>query len=319
MHAMRTRYVAFGLQLHSAFPLLGMTPEQKEGLPALALELATPAELQSSWSGPSGPPAWRGRLGDGRPLTIERGTAGDALFTYGDHAGFRLGSRGRRLDCAPRHAGPDWQRALIGKVLPSIAVMRGYEALHAGAVDSPEGVVAIAGPSGSGKSTLLAELLGRGCPLFTDDELTLERDHDGVRAHPGSPHMNLALDAPNRPAPRELGRTLGVIAGERWLSVHIRTRIRRPVRMVCLLERRPGLTPGAETLPANPLHLAPHMLGLSTAARRSSDRFCLYSDLVERTTLLRLTGDLQSTPAELADILAHALARESMLEAEGTA
>jgi hypothetical protein len=59
---MRTRYVAFGLELHSSFRLPGMSPDEMEGLPAL--ELATLAELETAWSGPlGGPPAWRGQLG----------------------------------------------------------------------------------------------------------------------------------------------------------------------------------------------------------------------------------------------------------------
>lgn len=316
---MKTRYVAFGLDLRSSFALPGMSPDEMEGLPALALELATHAELETAWSGPCGPPAWRGRLGDGRDLTIERGMTGDLLFTYGDHAKFRLDAHGQRLDCAPRHAGLDWQRALIGKVVPSVSVVRGYEALHAGVVDSPDGVVAIAGPSGSGKSSLAIELVRRGWPLFADDELTLEKDGDTVRAHPGTPHMNLALDLPIGPDPREVGTILGVLAGERWLTTHRRPQRTRPVRLICLLERSSRLSLGAQTLPANPLLLAPHMLGLSTSAKRQRSRFCLYSDLVERTTLVRLTGNLESTPAELADIVEHALADESALSAEGTA
>ena len=63
-----------------------------------------------------------------------------------------------RLDCAPCDSGLDWQRALISKVIPSISVMLGYEALHAATVESPQGVVAIMAPSGAGKSTLALEL-----------------------------------------------------------------------------------------------------------------------------------------------------------------
>jgi hypothetical protein len=316
---MRTHYVAFGLEMHSAFRLAGMSPDEMEGLPTLALELVTSAELEAAWRGPDGTPEWQGRLGDGRDLTIERGVAGDLLFTYGDQAKFRLDAREWRLDCAPRHTGLDWQRALIGKVVPSISVMRGYEALHAGVVDSPDGVVAIAGPSGSGKSTLVIELVRRGWPLFADDELMLKKDDEAVRAHPGAPHMNVALDHPHGPDPQGVCTLLDVLAGERWLTVHRRTQGTRPVRMICLLERGSGLALGAQTLPANPLLLAPHMLGLSTSAKRQSSRFCLYSDLVEHTTLVRLTGDLESTPAELADIVENALADEAVLSAGGIA
>ena len=102
----------------------------------------------------------------------------------------------RRLDCAPVQPGLAWQRALVTEVLPAISVMRGDEALHAAAVDSPDGVVAIMAPSGAGKSTLAVELLRRGRPLFADDVLILEQIEGAVRAHPGSPHMNLAESLP---------------------------------------------------------------------------------------------------------------------------
>jgi hypothetical protein len=304
---MRTRYVAFGLALDSSFRLPGMNPREMRELPSLALELTTPAELESAWTGSDGSRLWQGRLGDGRRLTIEQGASDEILFTYADHARFRLDAGGLRLDCAPSRGGLDWQRVLVGKVIPSISVMRGYEALHAGVVDSPDGVVAIAGPSGSGKSTLASELVRRGWPLFADDELTLEKDADVVRAHPGTPHMTLASDVPEG-GRRELGDVLGVLGGERWLMVSSTTHKTRPVRMICLLERRPGLSLGAVTLPANPLLLAPYMLGLSTSAKRERSRFCLYSDLVEGARLIRLTGDLQSRPCQLADMVERALA-----------
>src|SRR5450759_3777566 len=155
-------YIAYGLALRSSFRLPGMVTTDEEGLPPLALELVTPAQLAAMWSGPDGMPVWRGCLGDGSDLTIERGTAGDLLFANGDRARFRLDPSVRSLSCAPRRAGLDWQRTLLTKVLSSIAVMRGYEALHASAVDSPWGAVAIAAPSGMGKTTLALELMARG-------------------------------------------------------------------------------------------------------------------------------------------------------------
>ena len=232
---MTTRYVAFGLDLRASFPLPGMAPgdvqeNEVDDLPSLELELTSPEELKQAWSGSDAPPQWRGRLGDGLDLAIERGAAGDLLFSYGDRAPsdgdrarFRLHPGMRRLDCAPSRPGLDWQRALISKVLPSISVMRGYEALHAAAVDSPEGVVAIMAPSGSGKSTLAIELLRRGWPLFADDVLILEQTEGAVRAHPGTPHMNLAQSLPVAIDPQTLGATLGILAGERWLAAHTTT------------------------------------------------------------------------------------------------
>ncbi len=316
MEAMTTRYVAFGLELRASFPLPGMTSKEAQELPSLELELTTPDELEAAWGGSDGPPEWRGRLGDGLDLVIERGAAGDLLFSYGDRAPsdedrarFRLHPGMRRLDCAPRQSGLDWQRALIGKVLPAIGVMRGYEALHAAAVDSPEGVLAIMAPSGTGKSTLAIELLHRGRSLFADDVLILEQTDGAVRAHPGTPHLNLAENLPGTVDPQTLGGTLGVLAGERWLATRTTATQPRPMRMLCLLERGPGLPLESHTLPANPLLLAPYMLGLSMDADRQRNRFGLYADLMESVTLVRLTAGLEHRPEQLADLLEQVLAR----------
>jgi len=315
---MMMRYVAFGLELRASFSLPGMAPEEAgEGLPSLQLELTTPAELETAWSGSDGPPEWRGRQGDGLDLAIERGAAGDRLFSYGegapsedDRARFRLHGDMRRLDCAPSEPGLDWQRTLIGKVLPAISVMRGYEALHAAAVDSPEGVVAIMAPSGSGKSTLAIELLRRGWPLFADDVLILERTEGAVRAHPGTLHMNLADDLPGEIDPQTLGSTLGMLAGERWLATHTTATHPRPVRMLCMLERAPGLALDLEALRPTPLALAPHMLGLSTDPTRRRERFTLYADLMESAALVRLTTGLNERPEQLADLIEAGLKRQ---------
>ncbi|HEY2283736.1 MAG TPA: hypothetical protein VGH60_09330 [Solirubrobacteraceae bacterium] len=319
---MTTCYAAFGLALQSSFQLSGMLPEQASELPSLELTLTTPGELEKSWRDHRASPEWRGRLGDGRELVIERGSGDDRLFSYRDPdvsgddlASFHLHSSMRRLVCASRSQGLDWQQALIGKVLPAISVMRGYEALHAAAVVSPQGTIAIMAPSGSGKSTLALELLRRGWPLLADDVLALERIAGTVYAHPGSPHMNLSEPLPDALDPQELGTTLGMLGGERWLAARMIAKRARPMRMACLLERAPGLPLESRVLPASPLALAPYILGLSTDAERQRDRFCLYSDLMRSTTLLRLTAGSEHRPAQLADLLeleiASACTRES--------
>jgi hypothetical protein len=376
---MTAHYAAFGLELRASFSLPGMASEQACELPWLELDLTTPEELEAAWSGAEGPPAWRGRLGDGLELAMQRGIAGDLLFSYCEHARghgvrarYRLRADMRRLDCAPAQPEDlDWQRALIGKVLPIVSVMRGYEALHAAVVDTPEGVLAIMAPSGTGKSTLAIELVRRGRPLFADDVLILERSEgagtDGVRiesagtdsagtdgaethgagiesvgtdgagthgagiesvgtdgagthgagiesvgietvrAHPGAPHMNLAEDLPSAIDPHSLGSTLGILAGERWLTAHTTARGPRPVGMLCLLERAAGLPLATEALPRNPLALAPYMLGLSTDAERQRRRFELYANLIESAALVRLTAGLEHRPEQLGDMVEQAL------------
>jgi hypothetical protein len=315
MLAMKMDYLTYGLRLSASFPLPGMSAaaatSASADLPRLALDLRDPVELQRAWNGAHAELEWSGRQGDGRDLTIVRTAAGERLFNYGELALFALDAQMRSLECAPLEPGLDWQRVLLGKVIPAIAVMRGYEALHAAAVDFPDGVVAIMAPSGAGKSTLALELLRRGRPLFADDVLTLSRERYAVSAHPGTPHMNAALDPPEGIDPEALGETLGILAGERWLAVASTSAAggMRPVRMLCLLERAPRLALGLEQLPANPLLLAPYTLGLSSDPERLRSRFDLYADLLGSATLVRLNAGPADRPAALAELIEGALAR----------
>ncbi len=312
---MQARHVAYGLDLHASFSLAGMPTGSGDGLPSLALERVAPAELEDAWSGSEGPPEWTGQLGDGCTLTIERGVRGDVLFSYGDRARFRLGPSRERLDCAPLRVGLHWQQALLGRVLPNVAIMRGYEALHASAVDSPEGVVAVAGPSGTGKTTLALELVGRGWPLVADDVLTLGDGPEGVQAHPGSPHMNVAEGPPGAIDPELVGATLGRLAGERWIAVHTPTRRPRPVRLICLLERGPDHSLESRALPSTPLPLTPHMLGLAGDIKRERRRFERYADLMSAASLVRLTCGSSDRPSDLADLIEQALTEQPLLTA----
>lgn len=317
-----SHYVAFGLSLRSAFPLPGMVPEEGEGLPSIELEIVTPARLRSAWSGELRTPSWRGRLGGGGTFTIGYGVDGDLLFAFGDRVRFRLDPEACRLQCAPQaRSDLDWQRVLLTRVLPSLALARGREALHAGAVASPIGVVGVAAPSGTGKSTLAAELMRRGWPLFCDDVLVLAPGAAGVEAHPGSPHVNLACGDGRDSAPP--GVTLGLHAGERWMAVEEAARSPRPLAALFLLERGPGLRLGAERLPASPLHLAPYMLGLpderSRDPRREAERFALYSELIGGTAVFRLSGGTDDGPAALADTVERSLGRSADLPMRGAA
>jgi hypothetical protein len=299
---MSTRYVANGLALTSTFKLPGMAPADTEGLPTLTLQRVGHAELRAAWAAPDGPPAWRGRLGDGEDLTVEFGAHGEVLFSYGERALFLLDPGQRSLSCAPRVEGLDWQRTLLTKVLPTVSVICGYEALHASAVDSPHGVIAILAPSGMGKTTLALELMRRGYPLVSDDILTLGASTDGVLAHPGTPHMNLAEKHPD-PAADRLGVTLGLLGGERWLAARASSTHARPVHILCLLERCSALSLEAHRLAPAPLALAPYMLGLPDDHDRRRRRFALYSDLASSATTLRITSGRTVQPGALADLI----------------
>jgi len=199
----------------------------------------------------------------------------------------------------------DWQRVLLAKVLSSISVMRGYEALHASGVESPWGIVAIAAATGTGKTTLALELMSRGWPLVSDDVLALAGTPDGVLAFPGTPHMNVSASASD-PTADCLGPTLAVLAGERWVATRDAVSDPRRVHVICMLARRRGLALDVQFLPRNPLALAPFMLGLTGDAERERSKFELYADLMGGAELMRLTCGLGTSAAQVADLLEQA-------------
>jgi hypothetical protein len=302
-------YVAYGLSLRSSFPLPGMGRIPIDGPPSLDLTLEVPERLDAAWSGPAGPSPWRGQLGDGHVLTIERGVEGDLRFAYGDRACFLLNPTGDRLGCAPGDvAHLDWQRVLLGRVLPNVSIAHGNEALHACAVETELGVVAVAAPSGMGKSTLACELMRRGWPLFADDVLILSRRAEAIEAQAATPHMNVSAGVGD---PDDLGETLANLAGERWLAVRRSAGAGRPVAAVVVFERGPGFALEAKPLRGTPLALAPYMLGLPDDGGRDASRFALYSDLVESARLIHLTGGPADRPAALVGALDSALGLSS--------
>lgn len=296
---------AYGLALSAGFPLPGVPlgADQESGLPHCALELVGEIDLLDRWSGPLSAGAWRGSLKDGLELTIQWGAAGDLLCRYGSRALFHLDTDASLLRCAVTEpAAGGWQRVLCSRVLPLVALANGHEAIHAGAVESAAGVVAIAGPSGAGKSTLTAALVERGHRLFSDDVLVLAAGEE-VLAHPGGSCLTLAAGAVAAPP----GQVLDTVADKRWIAVSDAGREPRPVAAVVLLERGVADRLEISSLASSPLHLAPFMLGLPDQPERDGDRFALYSDLVEGAALLRLRTAATDSATDVAAALERAL------------
>jgi hypothetical protein len=314
---METRYVAYGLALHASFQLPGMVQRAGAHHPSLALDVISPAQIQRLWSGADGVPVWQGRLGDGRSLTIERGIAGDLLITDAARARFHLDPGRESLRCAPLRGGLDWQRTLLSKVLSSISLLHGYEALHASAVESPEGAIAILAPAGSGKTTLALELMRRSYRLMSDDVLTLAATPEGVSAFPGTPHMNVGSGNDGCTSIPQASVTLGDADGERWIAVPNAACDARRLVSIVLLQRGPGLALQLQILRQGPLELAPYMLGLLDDSARPRRRFELYGDLSATATLMRVTAGPADSPAAIADLILSSSATRPKREAVG--
>jgi hypothetical protein len=88
-------------------------------------------------------------------------------------------------------------RHFTDQVLAALLRNRGLLVLHANAVQTPDGVVVIAGESGSGKSTTLAALLRRGCRMLSDDVTALRPGAAPglIDVVPGAVQIQLTQDA----------------------------------------------------------------------------------------------------------------------------
>jgi hypothetical protein len=122
-------------------------------------------------------------------------------------------------------------------VLPMVLQARGTEVLHASAVITERGVLALAGPSGVGKSTLAMGLAGRGYRPWADDVVAWDVSDGVARVLP------LPFGVRLRPPAAAFFRREPVEgpAGKVEISRFPRSPSRRPASLaaVCVLERGP--------------------------------------------------------------------------------
>jgi hypothetical protein len=294
-----------------------MLERTNDTLPALDLDILTRASVERAWEGRQATVIWRGALGEGSTLLVKRSARGEHLFEYGNRALFALDAAGERLACAPSEDGIAWQRVLLSKVLANVALIRGYEALHASAVQSPTGAVVVLASSGTGKTALALALAHAGWPLLCDDILVLGPGPQGVRAHPGTPHLNADRHTVASQATRRLALVLGVLGEELWLAARSSTFTPCPVRAVCLLQRGPLLPLDVQHAPASPVALMPYMLGLADEDGRERRRFELYSELMSHAGLIRISAGERHPPHVIAERLRAVLALDVTRERVG--
>jgi hypothetical protein len=270
------RCSAFGLDITSRLELPGDWRCAGDGLPRLAIEPAGRADVERAWSG-AARPAWSGRA-----FVAEHGTAGDLLMREGDVLAAHLSAGGDRLLVAGAEA-PDAMRALLDSVLFTVSLLTGREALHAGAVVTDAGLLAVAGDTGAGKSSLLAALLAAGCGFFADDVLVLR----GLIASPGPPVM-----AVPRAAADGLGTPLAELGDETWLAV---TGAPGTLPLAGVVRLQSGDDRGPEWA-----WLLGRMLGFPREPERERARFELAADVASTVPMHRLKAR-SGRPEDLAE------------------
>ncbi len=293
---------AYGLRVESSFDLPIISSAEPAKQPDVRLRLVEEGETIAPWYDAQGTLAWQSMFPDECHVRCERGRDGDYRLTYGRRASFLLEAGGETLLCDPA-VGEElkWKRFLLETALCCVSLIRGFEALHASAVNTRHGVVAFVGPPGSGKSTLAAELVRRGHSLFADDVLALNRESGQVHVHAGPPVMTLAAESQ---ALEAVGNPLepATAEGMLWVQAHRAGGNPQPPAAIFILDLRHQ--PDAEIVEqsAGPGRLLPHTLSLNRDPARALSRFSLLRELAAGAPIYRLaTGD--GEPGELADIV----------------
>lgn len=288
---MRT-HRCFGMTIACSLALPGAWPARSVG--------DDPTTLVDGRLGPwedSGEAGWSG-VCDGERFAAERGANGAYRFFHGGRTLLELSPDHRRLtgDLDPARTDVRWWRTVLDSVLFTVALLRGGEALHAGAVRTADGAVAIAGPQGSGKSTLLAHLVRHhGLALLSDDVLFLDAAGPTVSAHPGPPLMTVPRafdDAPGMP--------IADLGDEIWTAVP--TGVDPvPLRRIVLLDRSAGGPAEVAPEPEPFVALMRHLLPFPPARPRAGARLALAAKISETVELVRLRAALQYPVEKLAE------------------
>jgi hypothetical protein len=139
---------------------------------------------------------------------------GDYLVDAPGHGRYLVAADGSQVRCdVAGIPAENWQRALLGQVVPLAATLRGMELIHASGVAWGGRAFAFSGPSGAGKSSIAAHLIGMGATPLTDDVLALEPTALGLRAHAGPRRANV-FEAELRAIPDSRRARLGPVVAQ---------------------------------------------------------------------------------------------------------
>lgn len=200
---MAYHYSLYNLILESEQPLKELQPIPPPDHVDVRAELAHAADRFAP-AGGSGEEKWREsvtRDAQGTPMLVvykfERDGAIYFRLAYRSGNQFVVDAAGTHIwRAAPASAAPEASAAyLLGPLLTFVLRLRGVACLHASAVRVGEYAIAFAGEPHRGKSTTAAALARAGCPLLSDDMVTLFEEGERSIVYPGYPGVRLWLDS----------------------------------------------------------------------------------------------------------------------------
>jgi len=177
---------------YSAYRLYGLTVEVDRGIASLRRQAVGGVDvtfarrrgfpLGTSLPAPPGSFSYE-VLPDGREF-LRRGEDLTFVVTVDGHrVDYSLG-RGAAVE--------EFETYALNQALSLSLLRLGREPLHANAIETDGGAIALFGQSGAGKSTLSAYFLAAGNRMLTDDLLVLEPSSEGVMVQPGIARIKLA-------------------------------------------------------------------------------------------------------------------------------
>ena len=288
---------AFGLFCEADFPLPGLVPAGTDAGAHVTLELLPIARVLAAFSGlPE--LVWETVFSCDRAVALQRGVAGDHLFSFGDDALFHVDTDATRVLWAPRVADdPACLRFLADTVLWTVAVLRRIPCVH-GAVVAIDGQgVAISAESGGGKTTLALELQSRDGVRFVSDDVAAMTP--ALEVWPGPRLMNAPVAVPPHPG----SRVLAQLEDELWLALDDGVTAPVSLHALILLDRSPGAQLRLEAIEPTLWELLPHTMYFGGSPASWALSFAAAADLAAGVPVMRLSAPPEATPAQLADAI----------------
>ncbi len=172
-------YRAFGLGIHSEFPLFDLPVEAAAQDVTIKRERIDTSQTETE-----------------APYPYLKLTHQEAIFALDGVGCFRV-TDGCRIDVDPNlEADPaQMQGYLLGNALAVLLYQRKRLLLHASVISFNWRGVAFLGDSGAGKSSIAAAFMARGHKLLVDDLASIDLVEDNAWVDPGFPYIKLSNDA----------------------------------------------------------------------------------------------------------------------------